>query len=372
MVRGERSDGSRQYRSLDDLEVLALAQQNPDALVRGADRLTLDEVQRAPSLLLAIKRTVDEDRRPGRFILTGSTNLLLAQQVTENLAGRAIYLTLWPMTRREQLGQGRAGLWSDLFATPARAWKELLEAESPPAEDWLALALRGGYPVPAYHLHEPEARRQWFVGYTQTYLERDLQDLSQVGSIVDFRRLMRALCLRLGNLVNQSEVARDLGIPQTTVGRHLGLLEVSYQLARLPAYAVNRTKRLIKTPKAYWCDTGLALSLAGEHQPRGAHLENLVFCDLLAWQASELGVPQLLYWRTTTGEEVDLVIEWNGRLLPVEVKAAKRASVSDAKSLLLFRSEYGEAALPGLVLYDGERVENLAEGVLAIPWWKVI
>ncbi len=120
-----------------------------------------------------------------------------------------------------------------------------------------------------------EARRLWFAGYAQTYLERDLREIVSVSSLPDFRRLMRACCLRLGGLINQSEIARDIGMPQPTVHRHLGALEVSHQLVRLPSYSVNRTKRLIKSPKLYWSDTGLALFLAGEEVPRGPHLENL-------------------------------------------------------------------------------------------------
>jgi uncharacterized protein len=362
----------RVYRTLDDLEVLERSRREPDALVRSAARLTLDEVQRSPDLLLAIKRAVDEDRVAGRYLLTGSTNLLLMRRISETLAGRAVYLTLWPLARREQLGRGEAGAWSRLFAAGDREWPDLLAAERAEPEDWRALARRGGFPQPAYHLHAPEERALWFSGYTQTYLERDLRDLSEVGSIVDFRRLMQALCLRLGNLANQTELGRDVGISQTTVGRHLALLETSYQLVRLPAYAVNRTKRLIKTPKLYWSDTGLALNLAGESDPRGAHLENLVLCDLLAWQASQLDAPQLLYWRTAGRDEVDFVIEWRGQLLPVEVKSTPEPRFRDARSLQAFRAEYPDLARAGLLLHTGEKIDWIADGVLAAPWWRVV
>lgn len=272
LVRSLAEPPGRSYRTLDDLEILERARQQPEALVRDAGRMTLDEVQRSPDLLLAVKRVVDEARTPGRFLLTGSANLLLMQRLSESLAGRAAYLTLWPLTRREQLGLGTAGAWSRLFEARDEEWRDVLEAETVPAEDWRELALRGGYPIPAHELADPAARSLWFDGYTRTYLERDLQDLSTVTSLVDFRRLMRAACLRLGNLVQQTELGRDVGLSQPTVHRHLGLLETSYQLVRVPAFAVHRTKRLIKTPKLYWCDTGLALHLAGEPEPRGAHL----------------------------------------------------------------------------------------------------
>lgn len=360
------------YLTLDDVDVMERARHEPDALLRQPGPIILDEVQRSPDLLLAVKRAVDARRRPGRFILTGSASLLLMRSVSESLAGRALHLTLWPMTRREQLGLGTAGLWGSLFRTREKDWPDLLRASTAPREDWRDLARRGGYPTPAHTLTDLDSRRQWFAGYTQTYLERDLRDLSVVASLVDFRRLMRAACLRLGNLANQTELGRDVGLPQPTVHRHLSLMEVSHQLVRVSAYAVNRTKRLIKTPKFYWSDAGLGFFLSGESELRGAHLENVVLSDLAAWRASELDVPEILYWRTSTGNEVDFVIEWQGRLLPVEVKSAARARLADAEHLRIFRDEYGKASLPGLVLHDGTEVSWLADGILAAPWWRVL
>lgn len=381
VVTGSRQTGKstlvrpldgRPYLTLDNLEVLERARQQPDALVRNSERLTLDEVQRSPDLLLAVKRAVDEHRVPGRFLLTGSANLLLMQKISESLAGRALYLTLWPLTRREQLGLGQTGAWSRLFAASDRDWRDLLLAEDVPEEDWRPLALRGGYPVPVRELEDEQARALWFDGYTRTYLERDLQDLSTVTSLVDFRRLMRASCLRLGGLVNQAELGRDVGLPQPTVHRHLSLLETSYQLVRVPPFAVNRTRGLIKAPKLFWCDSALALHLAGETEPRGAHLENLVLSDLLAWRDTQVPRPEVLYWRTATGAEVDLVVEHQGKLLPIEVKASSKPRLADARALTVFREEYPDLARTGLLLHTGPEVEWIAEGVLAAPWWRVI
>jgi len=361
----------RRYLTLDDLEILDRSRLAPDALVRSADRLTLDEVQRSPDLLLAVKRSVDENRQPGRFLLTGSANLLLLEKIAESLAGRAVYLTLWPFTRGELAGKASHGKWAELFAAEGADWPEILAAGEAEPDDWRQLCRRGGYPIPSHLLPDDEARTLWLAGYTQTYLERDLRDLAAVGSLVDFRRLMRAICLRIGNLVDQTGLGRDVGLSQPTVHRHLQLLEASYQLVRLPAFAVNRTKRLIKTPKMYWCDTALALHLAGETEPRGAHLENLVLNDLLVWKHSQIEQPELLYWRTSTGEEVDFVVEWRGRLLPVEVKSTRRPRVADARGLQVFRQEYGDQSLPGLLLHDGEEIGFIAEGILAVPWWRV-
>jgi predicted AAA+ superfamily ATPase len=364
--------GARRYSTLDDLDVLDAARHDPEVLVGGKGPVTLDEVQREPALLRAVKRAIDRDRTPGRFLLTGSTNLLLMQHVSESLAGRASYLTLWPMTRREQRGLGRCGLWEELFATPDAEWRDLLADEKQSAEDWRMLAQRGGFPTPALQLATASDRRIWFDGYIRTYLERDLQDLASISALPDFRRLMRAACLRMGQLVNQTELGRDVALPQPTVHRWLNLLETSYLLVRLPAYAVNRTKRLIKTPKIYWGDTGVAMQLAETEEPGGAHLENLVLHDLLAWRDARIERAELGYWRTSIGEEVDFVIEAGGKLLPIEVKSTARPRLGDATHLRTFRAEYGKKSRAGLLLHTGNTIEWLAPDVLAAPWWRVL
>jgi len=334
----------------------------------------LDEVQRARDLLIAVKRAVDADqaRTPGRFVLTGSANLLMMERIGETLAGRAVYVTLWPFTRRERLGLGRTGVWSELIAAPSSAWRDVLDAHGGPAEDWRTAAALGGLPVPSYRLVSAADRELWFSGYVQTYLERDLQALRAVENLADFRRLMRAACLRIGNLVNQTELGRDVGIAQPQVHRFLNLMEASYQAVRLSAYSVNRTRRLIKSPKLYWSDTGLALFLAGESEPRGAHLENMVLTDLLAWRDLQSRRPEVLYWRTATGIEVDFVVETPDRLLPIEVKASARVTTADAKGLEAFLDDYPDLTDGALLVHGGDETFPLTRRVLAVPWWKVI
>jgi hypothetical protein len=368
----ELTPGKRRFLSLDDLDVIDAARRDPEALVGGAQPVTLDEVQREPELLRAVKRAIDRRRVAGQFLLTGSANLLLMRQVSESLAGRASYLTLWPMTRREQQGLGRCGVWDELIAAPDQTWLDLLAAQPQKPEDWRALVRRGGFPTPALHLATEDDRAVWFDGYVRTYLERDLQALSAIAGLPDFRRLMRAACSRLGQLVNQTEMGREAALSQPTVHRYLNLLETSYLLVRLPAYAVNRTKRLIKSPKLYWGDTGVALYLSGEAEPGGAHLENLVLQDLLVWRDARLERAELYYWRTTIGEEVDFVVEAGARLLPIEVKATSRPALRDAANLRTFRGEYGKKARAGLLLHTGTTLEWLAPDVLAAPWWRVL
>ncbi|MBI4544244.1 MAG: DUF4143 domain-containing protein [Gemmatimonadetes bacterium] len=195
--------------------------------------------------------------------------------------------------------------------------------------------------------------------------------LARIEDLGDFRRLMRAAALRLGSVLNQADLARDVALSRPTVHRWLNLLETSFQLVRLGAYAVHRTKRLVKSPKLYWSDVGLARRLAGG-EPTGAHLENLVLGDLIAWRELVTPRPEVLYWRTVNQEEIDFVIEAGRRLLPIEVKATSRPAYRDARHLLTFRGEYGAAVPCGLLLHTGSATFWLAEGILAAPWWRVL
>ena len=369
LVRHLPSLGQHLYLNLDDLDLRLQAEADPQALLHRGERLILDEVQRVPELLLAIKRAVDAARIPGRFVLTGSAHLLLHAHLGETLAGRAAHLVIWPMTRREQQGLGRAGPWGELLAAPVRAWPHLLRELPGPREDWQQAVARGGFPVPALLLKDWEERRMWLRAYLQTYLERDVPALRAVENLPELRRLLEALALRSGSLLNQSELARDLGISQPTVHRYLNLLEVSFLLIRLRGYARSRTKRLIKAPKAYLPDPALALHLTGG-QPSGAHLETLVLLDLLAFTHSQVNPPGLYYWRTASGQEVDFILEAEGKLLPVEVKATARPTPKDAQGLLSFLAEYPEAP-GGLLLHGGEEVFPLVDRVVAAPWWMV-
>ena len=374
LARTEPFLADRLYLTLDDPETHERARLAPRDLVRSAARLTLDEVQREPDLLLAVKRAVDEDRprRNGRFLLTGSANLLLMRRVSETLAGRATYVNLWPLCRRERLGRGTPGVWSDLLATPVADWPGVVESRDHEPADWQVEVRASGYPTPAVELGGDDARSLWFDGYVRTYLERDLQSLAAVGNLVDFRRLMRVASHRIGGLINQADIGRDLQLPRTTVQRHLGLLETSFQLVRLPPYSVNRGKRLVKSPKLYWSDPALALWLSGAHAASGEHLENLVLADLLVWRDGQAPAPDVLFWRTTTDREVDFIVESGGRLLAVEVKASANPGLADIRGLRLFREEYPERFAGGLLLHGGRDTQWMAEGVLAVPWWRVV
>lgn len=371
------TESTRRYETLDDFEILAFLTDDPLGFLNTREIFTLDEVQRRPDVLLAIKRIIDKKRLNGQFLLTGSANLLLLEKMGESIAGLASYLTLWPMTLREQAGLGKCGIWSELVNSSDQDWLDVLDQHSPnvnrsPTDaDWRKYVCNGGYPTPALAMNSNEQRAIWFEGYIRTYLERDVLQLSNISNLLDFRRLITMLSQRVGQIVNQSGLSRITGISQPTINRYLNLLEVSYQVVRLPAFSVNRTKRLIKSPKLYWSDTGLALYL-GNIEPTGFHFENLVLQDLLVWRDSTPNRSQLFHWRTTTGTEIDFMVETKAGLLPIEVKATENPRARDTVGLSAFANEYRGDARAGILIHAGSRTSWLSRNVLAVPWWRIV
>ncbi|HVR74895.1 MAG TPA: ATP-binding protein [Planctomycetota bacterium] len=373
LVRSFGGGGEREYLTLDSLTTLDQARRDPESLVHTRGPLTLDEVQRAPELLLAIKKEVDRDRRRGRFLLTCSANLLLMKSVSDSLAGRASYLILRPLTCREKRRDTRAAPWTALLE--ARDLDAGLAVTGKPQPlSWDRMALEGGYP-PAALARSPEDRVLWFDAYVSTYLERDLRDLTQVGDLGAFLRVARLASLRNGGLLNHAEIGRDAQVGRSTVQRWLSLLETSFLITLLEPFHESRSKRIIKAPKLYFGDTGLGLFLAGVQDAdelrnlpgSGAWLENLILNDLLAWRETQTRKPGVYFRRTVNGEEVDFVLEGGRRLLPMEVKASAAVRVADAKGLDSFCAEFPGRAPFALLLHDGEKAFRLTRTTLAVP-----
>lgn len=372
LVQHLPSASGRRFRTLDDPVTADLARRDPETLLGEAPRIALDEVQRRPELLLLIKRLVDRNRVAGRFLLTGSANLLLMAGVSESLAGRAAYVQLPPLTESEKAGTPARGTWGDLVrARTAEGAAGRLASRPVHDVDWRKAVVEGGFPSAALE-HSAERRRSWFDAYVQTYVERDLRQLSMIADLADFRRLMRVAALRVGCLVNQADLARDAGLSHATAHRYLNLLETSYLMARVPQYSVSRTKRLLKMPKLYWGDTGLvawlggiedARALAG-HDAAGRLLENLVWHHLRCATGTDT---EVLTWRTVQGEEVDFVLESRRGLLPVEVKAARQVGSDDLRGLESFLDEHRDRARLGVVVYNGAECRLLTRRILALP-----
>ncbi|HET6382859.1 MAG TPA: ATP-binding protein [Armatimonadota bacterium] len=352
------------YRTLDDFATLAAAQSNPESLLRG--RVVLDEVQRCPELLLAIKRGVDEERQPGRFILSGSANLALLSRVSETLAGRASYFTLQPMTRREQ----RGNLDPSPFLVDFLRFPALPMIKSEPVTE--LEVLRGGLP-PAC-LGPAEGFEEWFRGYVQTYVERDVRQLSQITDLVAFRTLAGLAALRTGKVLAVSAIARDARLPATTAGRHLDLLEASFLIHRLPPFLKNRTSRLVKSPKLYFTDSGLAANMAGvtTFEPgrddllRGSLFETYLAQNLAAILEAHLPDANLSYWHEQGRHEVDFVIESNRTVIAIEVKVASRWSNSDLAGLLAFLDRTPNC-IAVVLAYNGAEAVQVADRLWVIP-----
>ena len=361
----------RTYHTLDDLGILEQAHDDPDSLV-SAGPVIIDEIQRAPDLMLAIKRRVDRKRRAGEFLVTGSANLLLMNKVSESLAGRAIYLELSPFCAAEWLARGSGLAPIDaLFGRDfdLRRWPR-------ESGDWRPWLLRGGLP-PALLAGADELRDLWLGGYVATYLERDLRQLSAVSSLPDFQRLMKLLANRTARLLNVSEVARDAALSQPTCHRYVNLLEAGFLITRLSPYATNPSTALVKAKKLMFNDCGLASWLAGVRTPaalsarldHGFWLEQAFFHTLQTWRSLDPSRRQIYFWRDRSGHEVDFVIEQDSELVAIELKAGSQASPKDADGIRAFAAGLGKRATlrRGVVLHGGS-ARQLGEDIVALPW----
>ncbi len=357
------------YRTLDDFATLAAAQSNPESLLERA--AILDEVQRCPELLVTLKKSVDEQRRPGRFILSGSANLTLLGHVTETLAGRAGYFTLHPMTRREQ----RSATLQEPFLVKFLRAPSLPAGKADPVTEQEILT--GGLP-PAC-LGSAEGVAEWFRGYVQTYVERDVRQLSQITDLIAFRTLAQLAALRTAQVLVISTLARDAKLNAVTAGRYLDLLETSFLIRRLPPFLKNRSSRLVKSPKLHFTDSGLAAHLAGitslesgrDDLLRGALFETYVAQNLAALLEAHSPDAQLAFWHEQGRHEVDFVIETGSRVFAIEVKAATRWSATDLSGLRAFL-ERTPACIAAVLAYNGREAVKLDERLFAIPCGKLL
>ncbi|MEO7145974.1 MAG: ATP-binding protein [Bryobacteraceae bacterium] len=326
-----------------------------------------DEVQCVPALLPYIKEMIDARRHvPGQFFLTGSENLLLSRHVTETLAGRAAILRLLPLTAREMTHRSAAPFpWERAKSQPpaplsrSSLWKMLL---------------RGSYPEPASHSKRDAVL--WYGSYLHTYLERDVRSLKQIGDLTQFQIFLRALAIRSAQLLNLSELSRDLGIAVNTVKAWLSVLEATDQILILRPYFENTGKRLVKTPKVYFTDTGMLCHLAGLRAPEharsgpmgGAIFETAVVSEIYRATLHRGDDPKLFFWRTAAGDEVDLIVDAGGTLIPIEIKATATPNPRMAHGIESFRAAYGNRVAKGYVVHTGGVTLPLAPGVTALPF----
>ncbi len=354
------------YVSLEPPDVRALANEDPRGfLERAGTPAIFDEIQYAPELLPYIKERIDADRaRGGQYLLTGSQNLLLLERVTETLAGRAAMLSLLPLSRSEVTGEPEA----------APVWcNGELESRRRESTSWSDL-LRGSYPE---LIANPDRDSElWLGSFVQTYLERDVRGIRQVGDLSQFQAFLRAIAARSAQLLNLSDVSRDLGVAVNTVKAWISILEATHQVVLLRPYHANLSKRLVKSPKLYFTDTGMLCYLTGvrdaEHAASGpmagAIVETAVVAETLK-QHFHRGVrPNLYFWRTATGVEVDLVIEREGRLVPIEVKASSTPRPAWSTGIAALRKDLPDLVDPGYVVHPGDVVLPLGPDATALPF----
>ena len=357
------------YVSLEAPDTRASAMQDPRTfLAMHAPPVIFDEVQHAPDLLPYIKEKIDAQRQAkGRYLLTGSQNLLLAEKVSESLAGRAAVLRLLPVSRREAEGRPQLSL----------PWESERRSSSAPPKSFGGLwedFLRGGYP----ELVADPARDEvlWHASYVQTYLERDVRCLRQVGDLSQFQNFLRALAARSAQLLNLTDLARDLGVAVNTAKAWLSVLEATYQVIVLRPYFANVGKQLVKTPKIYFADVGTLCYLAGlkdaQHAASGpmggAIMETAVIAEIFKTLVHRGMDPKMYFWRTTAGSEVDVVVEAGPKLVPIEVKLSATPLPAMASALQRFQKDLGERAVPGYVVHPGDVRLPLGRGVTALPF----
>jgi len=368
---------SRQYLTFDDPGILAAAKRDPNGFVAGLNSpVTLDAVQHVPELFAVIKAAVDRKRRPGQFLLTGSANVLLLPKLSASLAGRMEVLTLWPFSPGE-LHTVNENFVESLFSKNHANW-----SPKPPRTSWeelLEIMVVGGYP-PAVARHNPARREAWFQSYVMTMLQRDIRDLANISDVTAIPRLLSVVAARAGGLLNFADLSRTMALPQTTLKRYFALLEGTFLVQLLRPWARNLGKRVIQTPKVYLNDSGLLAHTLGATLDRlktegslaGTVLENFVSMELrkqCSWSAIR---PELFYWRTASGVEVDFVLEdRSGKVAGIEVKAAATLGSNDVRGLQALADAVGKNWIRGVVLYSGTEVIPFAANLHAVPLYRL-
>lgn len=369
----ELAGQNRQYLTFDDPGILAAAKRDPNGFVAGLNMpVTLDEVQHVTEIFPVIKAAIDRKRQPGQFLLTGSANVMLLPTLSQSLAGRMEVLSLWPFSQGEIRGV-RESFVDTLFSQESVGWTGKIAAVS--RDDLLETALAGGYP-PAIARQSATRRNAWFQSYAMTLLQRDIRDLANIADGTAVPRLLSVVAARAGGLLNFADLSRSVALPQTTLKRYFALLEGTFLVQLLRPWARNLGKRIIQTPKVYLNDTGLLAYLLGATVDRlkaegnlaGAVVENFVLMELRKQSTWSTTQPELFYWRTASGQEVDVVLEDRaGRVVGVEVKAAATLSASDVRGLQALATTAGKHWVRGVVLYTGTEVVPFSANLHGVP-----
>ncbi len=362
---------SRPYVSLDDNQFRRFAKDDPAGFIRGLQTPVIDEIQRVPDLILEIKREVDERPDPGRYLITGSVDLFRGAISPDSLAGRVETIELFPFSQAEI-----AGAPSPHFLERAFAGDFPVLVETGSLKDMIDRVVFGGYPT-ALSRTIPARRRAWLRAYARALVERDVADIAPVGKIDEMVRLIDHMALSAGQLLNMSALGSRLGLDGKTVDRWLSLLEHMFLIRRIHAWHHNRLKRLVKTPKLHFLDSGLLAAILGTHitdlsrdrAKLGPLLESFVYGEVAKAVALSDEVTTINHYRDKDGMEVDLVLERHpGTMVGIEIKAATTVSPRDFNGLRRLQKTVADQFSCGIVLYDGERIQRVAPGLFAMPF----
>ncbi len=368
----ERFSKSHHFVSLENPDVRARVLEDPVGFLKAnPPPLILDEIQYTPELLHYMKSAIDSNRKPGQWLLSGSQSFALMQGVSQSLSGRIAVLTLLPFSIAESQKRGNKRTEIDEVLQNAFYGKREKKKNKPLSlDDWL---LRGAYPE--IRVNREVDRQLWIASYVQTYLERDVRQVMNVGDLNSFNRFLRLCAARTGQILNMSDLGRDAGVSVPTVKKWLSILEASYQIYLLPPHFNNFGKRIIKSPKLYFLDTGIATFLLGLHgrdplmqgPMRGPIFETMVVAEWVKAFCNRGERPELYYWRSKAGLEIDLIIDRNSRLYPIEIKATSTIMPGHTENLSKWMKLAGEIAARGLIIADiTEPIET--KGVRVVSW----
>ncbi|MDY0000257.1 MAG: ATP-binding protein [Polyangia bacterium] len=377
LVRAIASETGHAYLTFDDVSTAAAAGSDPSGFIQSLKgKVVLDEVQKVPQLFPAIKIAVDRDRQPGRFLLTGSANVMTLPKLSESLVGRLEVITLYPFSAGELAGKKERflpGLFSGTINEAGGVARASIDVEE--AEDIGARLVRGGYPE-ATRRPSDDRRSAWFASYVSTLLQRDVRELARVDALHSLPNLLCLLAARTSGLLNIADVSRDASLPHTSATRYLALLESLFLLERLPAWSPNLGKRLVKAPKLHLADTGLACHLLGVDVPRittdrqilGRLLETFVVGELRKQISFGGQAVRMHHLRAAAGAEVDVVLERaDGALVALEVKAGASVGASDFSAMRQLRDRLGPRFRLGVVLCLGEQALPFGERLWSAP-----
>jgi predicted AAA+ superfamily ATPase len=361
----------RPYFSLDEQGLLEAVRTDPVGFVRQNPQAIIDEVQRAPGLLLALKASIDADRRPGRYLLTGSANLMALPQIADSLAGWIEILTLLPLSNAELDGRDA----DFLQRVQNQNWPSTPHEPDRSGSDFMRQVLAGGYPEMRQRAI-PARRHAWAQAYLSTLVERDIHDIAQIEDASRLPQLLALTATLTAQMPNMSQLGGHMGLSAKTVEKYLGVFEKMFLLCRLPAWSRHDLNRLVKTPKLHFLDAGLQASLtrltpellAKQRQRWGETLETWVYAELRKHLSTDPQAWFLSYYRDKDQVEVDFVLESPLReIIGIEVKAAATVLASDFKGLKRLRDQCGGDFVAGVVLYDGDRCLPFGDGLWAVP-----